>query len=250
MTHRRHAAEEPLRLELQGATVLELITGSGKIEVVADGEPGVVTVEGMRPPRRGSYRRSMRREGKRWIVHPRPGSRSLRAHCPPGMNVTVSTRSGEISLQGPLGEVRAAAGSGRIEAAGVESLEARTRSGRIAVRDCEGRARLGVASGRVLVERAGAVALLAVSGKVQLREIAGKVEACTVSGSVQVQTEGEDDISVITISGNVKIQLPPEVHPRVEAKQMSGKLRNDLPEGEDVRLRLRTVSGNIAIGSV
>ncbi len=239
---------ESLRLELAGASVLEVITGSGRVEVTANGEPGVVTVEGLRPPRRGRYRRTVRREGKRWVIQPRRGSRPLIVRCPAGLNVTVGTRSGGISIHGPLGEVRASANSGAIEVEAVASLDARARSGRIEVRDCEGQARLGVVSGRVVVDRAGSVRLLAVSGKVRLREIVGKVEAMAVSGSVDLQSAGDGDISIATISGDIRIELPEQTRPQVHIQQGSGKLRNDLPAGDDVCLRLRAVSGDISVG--
>ena len=242
-------ADAPLQLELDGATVLEVIAGSGRIEVTADNEPGLVTVEGLQRARRGCQGQIVQRDGRRWVIHPRRSSRSLQVRCPANLNVTLSTRSGRISVQGPLGEVRASTISGRIEAAAVESLSARTRSGRIHVRDCEGRAKLAVMSGRVQVERAGAVELLAMSGRVKLNETAGEVKALAVSGAVQVQTDGGGDVAIATISGNIRVHLPAEIRPCVLAKQMSGKLNIDTPEGDDIRLQLRTVSGNIAVGS-
>ena len=250
MTHRTDPqADQLLRLDLQGATALEVITGSGEITVTADSDPGVVVVEGLRPSRRhGGYGRALRREGKRWIIHPRRAG-ALRVRCPAGFNVTLSTRSGGISAHGPLGEVRASASSGRIDIAEVESLNARTRSGRIAVRDCAGNARLCVVSGSVTVERAGAVGLLTVSGHVQLNDIDGKVDAVAVSGTVRVQAQGDGDLSIATISGDIRVDLPDHLRPQVLAQQMSGRLRNDLPSGADLRLRLRSVSGDIAIGS-
>ena len=241
--------DQLLRLDLQGATVLEVIAGSGTIAVTADSEPGVVVVEGLRPSRRhGGYGRALWREGKRWIIHSHRAG-ALRVRCPAGLNVTLSTRSGGISAQGPLGEVRASASSGQIDIAEVESLNARTRSGHIAVRDCAGDARLSVVSGRVTVERAGAVGLLNVSGHVQLNDIGGKVDAVAVSGTVRVQAHGDGDLSIATISGDIRVDLPGHLRPQVLAQQMSGKLRNDLPAGADLRLRLRSVSGDIAIGS-
>ncbi len=250
MTHRTDPqADQLLRLDLQGTTALEVITGSGEITVTADSDPGVVVVEGLRLPRwHGGYGRALRREGKRWIIHPRRTG-ALRVRCPAGFNVTLSTRSGDISVQGPLGEVRASASSGRIDIAEVESLNARTRSGHIAVRDCAGDARLCVVSGRVTVERAGAVGLLNVSGHVQLSDIGGKVDAVAVSGTVRVQAQGDGDLSIATISGNIRVDLPGHLRPQVLAQQMSGKLRNELSAGADLRLRLRSVSGDIAIGS-
>ncbi len=239
----------PLRLALEGATVLELITSSGQVEVTGDGEPGVVIIQGLRPPRRGSYRRTVRREGKRWIVHPRRGSRSLQVRCPAGLNLTVSTRSGRISIQGPLGEVRASASSGRVDVQDVESLRARTRSGRIDVRDCRGSVKLAGVSGSMVVERADSVELMAVSGNVELREIAGKVGALTVSGSLNAQTAGHGDVSVASISGHLRIELPGHLRPYVKTHQMSGELRNDLAAGDDLKLDLSSVSGNIAIGT-
>lgn len=238
-----------LRLDLQGATALDVITGSGTIAVTADSEPGVVVIEGLRPSRRhGGYGRALRREGKRWIIHPRRAG-ALRVRCPAGFNVTLSTRSGDISAQGPLGEVRTSASSGQIDIAEVQSLNARTRSGHITVRDCAGDARLCVVSGGITVERAGAVGLLTVSGHVQLGDIGGKVDAVAVSGTVRVQAHGDGDLSIATISGDIRVGLPGHLRPHVLAQQMSGKLRNDLPAGADLRLRLRSVSGNIAIGS-
>ena len=241
---------QSLRLDLEDASVLEVIVGSGRVDVLADAEPGVVIVNGLRPPRRGGYRRTVRREGKRWIVQPRRGSRSLQVHCPPGLNVSVSTRSGRISIQGPLGSVRASTSSGRIAVEDVESLRARTRSGKIEVRDCEGSAKLGVVSGKIVVERARSVELAAVSGKIELREIVGRVGAFTVSGSIRAQTAGHGDVSIASISGDVRIELPRHLRPSVKTHQMSGKLRNDLPAGNDLELDLSSVSGDIAIGTV
>lgn len=245
----RSTDEESLRLDLDGATVLELITSSGQIEVTADGEPGVAIIHGLRPPRRGGYRRTVRREGKRWIVHPRRGSRSLRVRCPAGMNLTASTRSGQISIQGPLGEVRASSSSGRVEVQDVESLRARSRSGNIEVRDCRGSVKLGIVSGKIVVERAGSVELVGVSGNVELRQIAGKVGALLVSGSVQAQSNGGGVVEIASISGDLRVELPGHLRPAVKTHQMSGTLRNDLPAGDDLKVDLSSVSGDIAIGT-
>ena len=241
--------EQSLSLELDGASVLELITSSGQIEVTADGEPGFVTVQGLRPPRRGRYRRTVRREGKRWVVQPREGSRSLQVRCPAGLNVTASTRSGSISIQGPLGQVRASTSSGRVDVAEVTSLRARTRSGNIEVHDCEGSVKLGIVSGKILVERAGSVELMGVSGNVELREIAGKIGALMVSGSVRAQSTGAGKIEIASISGDLRVELPAHLRPAVKTRQTSGKLRNDLPFGDDLKVDLSSVSGDIAIGT-
>ena len=241
--------EEALRLELDGATVLELITSSGQIEVMADGEPGVVIVQGLRPPRRGRYRRTVRREGKRWVVHPREGSRSLQVRCPAGLNLTASTRSGQISIQGPLGEVRASSSSGRIKVEDVDSLRARARSGNIEVHNCRGSVKLGIVSGQIEVERAGSVELVGVSGNVELRQIAGKVGALLVSGSVRAQSNGGGVVEIASISGDLRVELPAHLRPAVKTHQMTGTLRNDLPAGDDLKVDLSSVSGDIAIGT-
>ena len=83
MTHRTDPqADQPLRLDLHGATALEVVTGSSAIAVIADSDP--VVVEGLRPSRRhGGYGRALRHEGKRWTIHLRRAG-ALRVRCPAG----------------------------------------------------------------------------------------------------------------------------------------------------------------------
>ena len=174
---------------------------------------------------------------------------SLRLELDGATVLELITSSGQISIQGPLGEVRASTSSGRVDVQDVESLRARSRSGNIDVRDCRGSVKLGIVSGKIAVERAGSVELVGVSGNVELRQIAGKVGALLVSGSVQAQSNGGGVVEIASISGDLRVELPGHLRPAVKTHQMTGKLRNDLPAGDDLKVDLSSVSGDIAIGA-
>lgn len=235
-------SKNAVRLPLDGATVVEVVTGSGAVDVAAADLDGAILVDGLRD---GARRTS--REGSRLVIHPRRRSDKLRVIVPRGINVTVGTRSGRISVRGPLGQVRASAASGRIQVDGVQQLLARAFSGRIAVRDCAGPVRVATKSGRIEIDGADSARVRVMSGRVVLKRIRGALHARTVSGRIEAQTDGQGDIRIGAISGRVSLRLPPHLRPHVDARSLSGAVRVRLPDGDDLRVAIQTVSGRITV---
>ena len=99
-------------------------------------------------------------------------------------------------------------------------------------------------SGRIEIRRAGEVRVQGVSGTVDVR--GDDVHVRTVSGRIRVETSG--DAAVETVSGKVEVQVPAGVHPHVVAQGM-GRVRVDVPEGDDCELSIRTVSGSVRVRS-
>jgi DUF4097 and DUF4098 domain-containing protein YvlB len=99
-------------------------------------------------------------------------------------------------------------------------------------------------SGRIEVRRAGEIWVQGVSGTVDVH--ADDVHVRTVSGRIRVETAG--DAAVETVSGKVEVQVPAGVRPRVVAHG-HGRVRVDVPEGDDSELSIRTVSGSVRVRS-
>ena len=72
------------------------------------------------------------------------------------------------------------------------------------------------------------------------------MRARSVSGSVEFSATGDGPIAVKTVSGKVRIELPPGTEPQTIFKT-HGSVRCDFPAGRDCRVEATSLSGSIEV---
>ncbi|MFM2078766.1 MAG: hypothetical protein RJA49_2656 [Actinomycetota bacterium] len=160
---------------------------------------------------------------------------------PPGTHVEIAAASADVSLAGPLGDVRVRTASGDVRAGTVQSMDAATASGSVKVDTVLGRLTASTASGNIKVGAVGE-----------------DVDAGTASGDVRIGCCQGGTVHVKAVSGNVAVGLPAGIRVEPDIATLSGKTtlpspsRTAPPDGprRTVRVRLRSVSGDITVDRV
>ena len=197
---------------------------------------------------------------------------------PPSTQLVLESRSGNISITGVEGEIRAETFSGNVTATDVKrARELKSLSGNVTIADSEGEDFSGEThSGNVIARnlKGGMVALHTTSGNVRVTDIeAARASLETLSGTLEYLGRfargGRYDMK--SHSGNIRV-VPAEAGPfQVEANTFSGNVRSDYPvmltsfgpgrrnfnpppsqaeaplDGNSTVLSLRSFSGNILI---
>jgi hypothetical protein len=140
-----------------------------------------------------------------------------------------------------------------------------TVSGRVALSDLSGKIKVTSVSGKIVGERLdGPTDFESVSGKVHLIESnLPFATGSSVSGDLLLQTPlGEGPYGFKTVSGDVKLLLPPETGCTIGFSSMSGRLKTSLPttrsqrwqhkrytelQGGGPPIRFSSVSGNFSV---
>ncbi len=141
----------------------------------------------------------------------------------------------------------------------------KTVSGRVALSDLSGKIKVTSVSGKIVGERLdGPTDFESVSGKVHMVESnLPLVTGSSVSGDLLLQTPlGEGPYGFKTVSGDVKLLLPPETGCTVGFSSMSGRLKTSLSttrsqrwkhkrytelQGGGPPIRFSSVSGNFSV---
>ena len=176
----------------------------------------------------------------------RSGRRSRSARvvvdCPAGTDVSVRGASIDVTARGPLGSLRVRTASGDVEAEDLVRLEATSASGDMRV-------------GLVRTVVTGSVA----SGDLRIERVGGDIEFGSVSGDVSVGRCDGSSIEIRSLSGDVRIGLPSGIRVDPEISTLSGRVvlptaarptTTTAGERRSVRVRLRTVSGDIRVERV
>jgi DUF4097 and DUF4098 domain-containing protein YvlB len=173
---------------------------------------------------------------------------------PPRAEVDIESASGDIAVATPVARLEASTASGNIDFQTVERLRAKTASGRIRGDRVDGEAECVTASGSIkitqLMDRAD---LSTRSGEVRLGECAGVVQCATLSGDVRIERITGPVAKFKSMSGDVKLGIPPRTRVELDAESMSGKVslpepnpRPEPPERE-LALKARLVSGDLKL---
>lgn len=234
--------DQPLTLSVPGHAELHLTTRSGPVTVTAEDRADVLIESGA--PSEDRIERDA--AGLISLRAAKPSS-ALRVRCPAGSDVVVGTISGKVNLAGPIGRVRITTVSASIEVERAETLDVRSVSGNIDVGHCAGSCRLQTKSGRAVCGTTDNAEVSTISGRIQLEKTSGKVRAQSVSGRIEVGTQIEGDVSVRTMSGQVKVAVPRGVRPATELKSMTSRPRVECEEGSDCRVAVRSMSGKILV---
>ena len=191
------------------------------------------------------------RHPSRWSMRGR--NCRIVATVPTGTDINVEAASAEVRLAGRLGVVRVRTASGAVEVDGASRLEVTTASGGVACHAVDGDATISTVSGDCTLKGVGGrLDVTLTSGDLRVERCAGDLMVGSTSGSTRIGHCDGNEISVRSISGDVRVGLPSGIRVEADISTVSG--RASLPEpvatGGDrrpVRLRLKTVSGDIRV---
>jgi DUF4097 and DUF4098 domain-containing protein YvlB len=214
---------------------LRITRRSGRVHVVAErGSP--VAVDGGR---------LVQNDDGTVDVHA-ASSGVLEVRCPTGTDLTISTASGAIDVDGDAGSVKVTTKSGKLSIERATAVDARGASGRVEVGVCTGDCHVVFVSGNVHIGAAAKATVATVSGNIELGA-ADEVEVKTVSGKITVGGNAGGKIAARSISGSVKISVPLGSRPATRLKAVSGHVRCECEPGHDGEVRAATVSGAISV---
>jgi len=134
---------------------------------------------------------------------------------PETCNLKVKCVSSSVQVEGLKGDV-----------------SIKTVSGKLTLRQIQGRIESASVSGRIDGEvLIGTVSLDTVSGNIQLRECdLESIEAKSISANLVIQTPlSHGPYHFKSVSGNVRLMVPPETGCEVSLKHISGRFECDLP---------------------
>lgn len=177
---------------------------------------------------------------------------------PPTCDIQLNTGSGQVSLQGTSGNIRARSGSGGIEANNLQGqIELKTGSGSIQGDNLQGTAQLQTGSGRItLYEIKGPVTAKTGSGRIEIGRgsLARASRISTGSGSIDFEgtIDPRSNIDMHTGSGGIQLRLPANSAFILDARTGSGGVQNEFGnretgDGPRALLKLRTGSGGIRV---
>ncbi|NND01412.1 MAG: DUF4097 family beta strand repeat protein [Acidimicrobiia bacterium] len=249
---------------VSGTLTFELVTGSGDVEVLSSGrdelfvelrggpeEDYTVELNGsdlvVRPP--------TKRSGKR-----RFASTDIKLFVPSRASGEIRVASGDVVIGTELHELTVATASGdiRVDASIARDFSVKTASGDIKTREIGGHVFVATASGDVTVEDVGGdLTFNSASGDLRVGTIAGMVEVKGVSADVSIDAVAGHTVRARTLSGDVRLGIPPGRTVDLDMQTLSGEVVNRLSKsGGDpgpntpLALSVKTVSGNLKLDSV
>lgn len=236
---------------------VEATTTAGEI-VVGEGTEGSVAVR-VSGSRADDFRIEQR--GDVIVVAPERGMRrwfggaDIDVEVPAGATLDLRTTSGDIIVTVAVAEMAATVASGDVRAGAVgRTAIIHSASGDVFVDEIGERAEVTTASGAVRIGGVGRdLAVTSAGGDVWVDHIGESATVKTASGNVSIGRFDGGDLRVATLSGDVRLGVPPRRLLDLDLSTLSGDLRNRLPEGEggeperSVVLRLKTVSGDVTL---
>lgn len=185
----------------------------------------------------------------------RSSSVVVRAEVPAGCRIEMALASADVEVTGGVGSIVLRTASGDLRADSAASLDATSASGDISVGTVAGDVSIASASGDVhLGSVGGKLSVKLASGDMAVREVAGACRCSSASGDITVGACHGDEVSVKTVSGDLRLGFPPGIRLEADCTSLSGRIRfpepaEDGPEGDRryVRLAGRSVSGDIVV---
>lgn len=254
-------SERTQRFEVGAEPRLDVTLPAGDV-VVTEGAPGAidVTVRGANPEHF-----VMEQRGDTVYLSVERGGRSrLRTHydvvvgAPPGVEVAAKLAAADLSVEVELRELNAALSSGDLRVRDVTGgAQVKVASGDMRFGEVAGRLAVSGASGDLHAESAGELEVALASGDVNVGRVAGRAQVHTAAGDVRI---GSFDGAVCvcrTMSGDVRLGIPPGRTLDVDAKTMTGDVRSlfepggggeETEERLPASLRVKTMAGDVVFG--
>jgi hypothetical protein len=262
------------RLSLDGPIVLDVSTGSGRIEIrPGSGNEAFIRGE-IRVQKKGIFGRN--RANKDEIVQAvmdnppielrngklrvgrfddrslgRKVSISYEITVPANSETIASSGSGSISVIDIAAPVEASAGSGSIELGNIGgAVEASTGSGSIRADGVAGAFEGSTGSGRITMSQTapGDVRVSTGSGGSELTGVVGAVRASAGSGRITVEGRMTGDWDLHTGSGGIRVALPADAAFDIDAESNSGGLDIEHPVTVQGRISKRRITGEVRGG--
>lgn len=249
-------------LTVTGPVRLELLNGSGKVEISA-GEPGQVRIQGEVRARGwllGDARARVKEithnppiEQQGNLIHIGYDKERLRwasinytVVVPAETELQAAVGSGRLEVRKINGPAKLTTGSGGITAENIrEDVQATAGSGGISLTDVEGEVRATAGSGGIaLTEVRGQIRAMTGSGGITIAEPGGRITAKTGSGGVTVSGAAAD-LRASTGSGRLTIEGNPAPNSYWELRTGSGGVELRVPPSASFRLYARSGSGRL-----
>ena len=181
-------------------------------------------------------------------------SARLAIDVPVGTDVNVKGASLDVVARGALGALRVRSASGDVRADDVVRADISLSSGDARVEIVRDAAEFRATSGDIMLGRVGGrLSASLASGDLRVDELGGDGDIETASGDVVVARYTGGSLGARTVSGDVRVGLPSGIRVQPEISTLSGKVSLPEPaapsneERRPVKLRLRTVSGDIRV---
>jgi DUF4097 and DUF4098 domain-containing protein YvlB len=202
----------------------------------------------------------------------RTGAVDVRLRLPDGSGLDGETAMGEVTTDGPLGEVRFKSAYGDVRIGRAESVHLRCSSGDVTVGETgpaevtasNGGVDIGRAGGPVKVsngnggshigEAIGEVRVDGGNGVVTIDRALGDVVARNANGRIEIGEVVRGTVTLTTAAGSLEVGVREGSAAWLDLHTTAGKVRNELTtgaapgDGEDsVSIRARTHVGNIVV---
>ena len=198
-----------------------------------------------------------KREGRFGLSWGRGPELDVVIRCPEGADVELSTHSADLDARGPLGVVGVKSASGDVIVLDTRGLNVddgeRRRDGRRAStgRSWPSRPRATSTCRSVTGEATAST----VSGDLRIGRAGGTATLSTVSGRRRARAR-RGGVRVNSVSGDVAVAMLPGLLLWLDVQSVSGSVASELDVGdapvdggEQVELRVRTVSGDVRIAT-
>ncbi len=242
----------------------ELVTGSGDVEVLASGGDEVI-VELRGGPETGYtvemngsdlvVRPPIKRSGKR-----RFASTDVKLYVPDDAAGEIRVASGDVIVGTEVGELNVASASGdiRVNATVLRDFFAKSASGDVKTRRVGGHVFIATASGGAIIEDVGGdLTFNSASGDLRAGAVAGMIEIKAVSADVFIDAVSGHTVRARTLSGDVRLGIPPGRTVDLDMQTLSGEVVNRLTKSDgggdrktSLAISVKTVSGNLKLESV
>jgi len=233
--------------------VIDVELPSGSVHIIA-GQGGTVSlsVDGSTPDAL-----DISQVGDSIAIRAKRRGRSARLaiDVPVGTDVNVKGASVDIVARGALGALRIRSASGDVRGDDVVRADVTLASGDTRFEVVRDGADFRATSGDITLGRVGGrLSASLASGDIRVEDLGGDCDVETASGDVNVRRYTGGSLAVRTVSGDVRVGLPSGIRVEPEISTLSGKVSLPSPAGASageerrpVKLRLRTVSGDIRI---
>jgi DUF4097 and DUF4098 domain-containing protein YvlB len=184
------------------------------------------------------------------------GNYRIRLEVPAGTDIVTAVASGNVDIDGPVGELTARSASGDIAVSETRGrTEVKVASGDVAIRRTGGDTRVVSASGDVTIDDAGDdCAVATASGDIDLGIVAGSLNIKTASGNTIVRRFEGEALVAKSVSGRLELRIPSGRRVDLDIRTLSGRVDLPSPGGSsasapdrEVSVRAKSVSGNIKI---
>lgn len=246
---------------VEGEPELEVVIAAGQV-IVGESSNGTigVTVSGSE---RALETIEIEQLGRSVVVRQRSSGRRMfsrstdvTVEMPPGGEASIKSATGDVRVAVLLSELQVRVAAGDVRVATVAgTCMIKSASGSVSV-DHVGEAQLASASGDIRVVRVDTdVTATTLSGDVFLGSFGKNAVLKTASGDIVAERLDGIELNAQSMSGTIRVGLPPGLDVEAYLQSLSGSIRNELVQGGErpgrhAHLHAKTVSGDIILRSV